>query len=136
MISFLLTQEAINEATFLHKTLIENQSVSFPPDPSIYPLSLLREGAMIGVMILETKGGERKVLYGFSGAMSGEYDIPGWVKPCFSLSLFHSTFDPYDKEIHRLTDLIENEGREDLKEERRKLSDEAQEKLNEIFVFS
>lgn len=91
---------------------------------------------MIGVMILETKGGERKVLYGFSGAMSGEYDIPGWVKPCFSLSLFHSTFDPYDKEIHRLTDLIENEGREDLKEERRKLSAEAQEKLNEIFVFS
>ena len=116
MISFLLTQEAINEATILHNTLMENQSVSFPPDQSIYPLSLLREGAMIGVMILETKGGERKVLYGFSGAMSGEYDIPGWVKPCFSLSLFHSTFDPY--------------------EERRKLSAEAQEKLNEIFVFS
>ena len=136
MISFLLTQEAINEANILHNALMKNQSVSFPPDQSIYPLSLLREGAMIGVMILETKGGERKVLYGFSGAMSGEYDIPGWVKPCFSLSLFHSTFDPYDKEIHRLTDLIENEGREDLKEERRKLSAEAQEKLNEIFVFS
>ena len=136
MISFLLTEEAKNEATILHKTLMENKSVSFPPDPSLYPLSLLREGAMIGVMILETKGGERKLLYGFSGAMSGIYDIPGWVKPCFSLSLFHATFDPYDKEIHRLTDLIEKEGREDLKEERRKLSAEAQEKLNEIFVFS
>ena len=136
MISFLLTEDAVNEANILHKTLLENQSVSFPPDRDNYPLSLLREGAMIGVMVLSTKGGERKVLYGFSGAMSGRYDIPGWVNPCFSLSLFHSTFDPYDKEIHRLTDLIEKEGREDLKEERRKLSAEAQEKLNGIFVFS
>ena len=136
MISFLLTEDAINEARKLYETLVENQSVSFPPDASNYPLSLLREGAMVGVMILSTKGGERKVLYGFSGAMSGRYDIPGWVHPCFSLSLFHSTFDPYDKEIHRLTDLIEKEGREDLKETRRALSAEAQEKLNEIFVFS
>ncbi|MCI7605901.1 MAG: hypothetical protein MSS69_04015, partial [Spirochaetales bacterium] len=136
MISFLLTEDAINEARKLYETLVENQSVSFPPDASNYPLSLLREGAMVGVMILSTKGGERKVLYGFSGAMSGRYDIPGWVNPCFSLSLFHFTFDPYDKEIHRLTDLIEKEGREDLKETRRALSAEAQEKLNEIFVFS
>ena len=136
MISFLLTHEAITEANNLDRMLKDNQSVSFPPDASNYPLSLLREGAMVGVMVLETKGGEKKVLYGFSGAMSGEYSIPGWVNPCFSLSHFHSVFDPYDKEIHRLTDLIEKEGREDLKETRRALSAEAQEKLNEIFVFS
>ena len=136
MISFLLTEDAKNEAKKLHKYIVDNHSVSFPPNTEEYPLSLLREGAMIGVMILSTKGGERKVLYGFSGAMSGKYSIPGWVNPCFSLSLFHSTFDSYDKEIHRLTDIIEKEGREDLKEIRRKLSAEAQEKLNKIFVFS
>lgn len=136
MISFLLTDEAKREAEKLDEALKNNQSVSFPPDKTNYPLSLLREGAMIGIMILSTKGGERKVLYGFSGAMSSLYDIPGWVNPCFSLSSFHSTFDPYDKKIHELTSLIEKEGREELKAERKRLSGEAQEKLNEIFVFS
>ena len=65
MISFLLTEEAKEEARRLDSLLKENQSVSFPPDREKYPLSLLREGAMVGVMLLETKGGERKILYGF-----------------------------------------------------------------------
>ena len=136
MISFLLTEEAKEEARRLDSLLKENQSVSFPPDREKYPLSLLREGAMVGVMLLETKGGERKILYGFSGAMSGHYNIPGWVNPCFSLSTFHSVFDPYDREIHDLTYRIEEEGREDLKEERRQKSAEAQKKINDIFLFS
>ena len=136
MISFLLTEEAKEEARRLDSLLKENQSVSFPPDREKYPLSLLREGAMVGVMLLETKGGERKILYGFSGAMSGHYNIPGWVNPCFSLSTFHSVFDPYDREIHDLTSRIEEEGREDLKEERRQKSAEAQKRINDIFLFS
>ena len=135
MISFLLTQEAKDEAFLLDKALKENLSVSFPPDMENYPLSMLREEQMVGVLVARTKGGERKVLYGFSGAAKGEYKIPGWVNPCFSLTLFHSTFDPYDREIHRLTSLIE-EGRRDLVEKRRELSAEAQLKINEIFSFS
>lgn len=136
MISFLLTEEARNEAKLLDEALKRNNSASFPPEPEKYPLSLIRDGAMLGVMVLETKGGERKVLYGFSGAMSGYYDVPGWVKPCFSLTSFHTLFDPYDREIHRLTDEIENNGREDLIPKRKALSAEAQGKINGIFSFS
>lgn len=91
---------------------------------------------MLGVLIAETKGGERKVLYGYSGAISGDYAVPGYVHCCYSQKDFQKIFDEYDARIHALTDQIEKEGREDLKEERRQLSCEAQRKIERIFVFS
>ncbi|MBQ0070301.1 MAG: hypothetical protein KBS81_00345, partial [Spirochaetales bacterium] len=135
MISFLLTEDAKNEARNLLKKMEENQSVSFPPSPE-YPLSMVKDGNMFGVLIAETKGGERKVLYGYSGAIQGHYDVPGFVHSCYSAKDFQVIFDKYDARIHALTDQIEKEGREDLKEERRALSNTAQKEIEKIFVFS
>lgn len=133
MISFLLTEEAKKEAFFLLEKLRENNSASFPPS-SEYPLSLIKEGNMLGVLIATTKGGERKVLYGFSGALSGQYNIPGFVHTCFSEKDYDEYMLKYDKKIHELTTLIEN-GNTTLKHERKELSKKAQEEYEKIFSF-
>lgn len=133
MVSFLLTQEVINEAKKLVTTIKKNNSVSFPPDEK-YPLSLIKEGNMLGVMIAETKEKERKVLYSFSGALSSVYNIPGYVHTCFSEKDFDNYMLLFDKEIHELSRRIEN-GEVEKKEERKQLSRKAQKEYEKIFSF-
>lgn len=135
MISFLLTQESINEAYSLRDKIVAGNSVSLPPDEINYPLSMVKESTKFASLIAKTAQGEKKVLYSFSGSLLSNYIVSGYVPPCFSLTLFHETFDSYDREIHALTDKIEKEGRVDLIEERKKLSATAQEKIASIFVF-
>ncbi len=130
---FLLTQDAKNEAEALVDRIRRTGSVSFPPSDE-YPLSLLKEGVMLGTLIAETKDGERKVLYGYSGALSGRYNIPGYVHTCFSEKDWDEYMSLYDSRIHLLTRLIE-EGDESLREERRELSAAAQEEYAGIFRF-
>lgn len=40
-----------------------------------------REGKMYGVLLVETLGGEKRVLKAFSGLLNGSSHIPGWVTP-------------------------------------------------------
>ncbi|MEZ2229764.1 pseudouridine synthase [Microcoleus sp.] len=40
-----------------------------------------REGKMYGVLLVETLGGEKKVLKAFSGLLNGSSHVPGWVTP-------------------------------------------------------
>ncbi len=128
---FLLTSDAAHEAEALVHTLRESGSVSFPPSGE-YPLSLLKEGNMLGVLIARTKDGERKVLYGYSGALSGVYNIPGWVHTCFSEKDYEEYMGLYDRRIHELTKMIDS-GHDELIEERRKLSEKAQLEYEKIF---
>ena len=128
-----MTEEAKTEAYTLIQRMRETSSVSFPPDKN-YPLSLIKDGNMLGVLIAETKGGERKVLYGYSGALSGVYNIPGFVHTCFSESDWEKYMSLYDRRIHELTALIDA-GHTELKEERRALSAEAQREYEKIFRF-
>ncbi len=130
---FLLTEEAKTEADALIRRMRETSSVSFPPSED-YPLSLIKDGNMLGVLIAETKGGERKVLYGYSGALSGVYNIPGFVHTCFSESDWERYMSLYDRKIHELTDLIDS-GHTELRTERRALSAEAQKEYEKIFRF-
>lgn len=130
---FLLTQDAKDEAEALVNMIKHSGSVSLPPSDE-YPLSLLKEGVMLGVLIAKTKDGERKVLYGYSGALSGIYNIPGYVHTCFSEKDWDEYMLLYDKRIHELTRLIE-EGDDSLKDERRFLSAAAQEEYGKIFRF-
>lgn len=130
---FLLTTESVSEAEELVRTIRNNGSVSFPPSEE-YPLSLLKEGNMLGVLIAETKDGERKVLYGYSGALSGVYNIPGWVHTCFSEKDYDEYMSLYDRRIHELSALID-EGHEELIGERKALSEKAQLEYEKIFRF-
>ena len=130
---FLLTKEAENEAEALVDRIRHSDSVSLPPSDE-YPLSLLKDGVMLGVLIAETKEGEKKVLYGYSGALSGIYNIPGYVHTCFSEKDWNEYMLLYDKRIHELTRLIE-EGDESLRDERHALSAAAQEAYGTIFRF-
>ncbi len=89
---------------------------------------------MLGVLIASTKDGERKVLYGYSGALSGVYNIPGYVHTCFSEKDYESYMALYDRKIHELSSLID-EGRTDLIPERKTLSRKGQEEYEKIFSF-
>lgn len=136
MENFLLTKRAKEEAHNLIKHFEKTGSFSFSEDKENYPVSLLKNGQMFAVMVCRTKNKKEKILYSFSGAINGEYIIPGYVSPCFLVEDFHNTFDPYNKEIHRLTDEIEIKGETEKKRERKELSAEAQKKVGEIFTFS
>lgn len=133
MISFLLTDEVKSEAYAFINRMKESGSVSIPSSP-LYPLSIIKEGNMFGVLIAQTKGGERKILYGFSGALSGTYNIPGYVHTLFSEKDYQEYMKKYDGEIHRLTEEIEN-GEVQLKKKRRELSKKAQEEYEKIFSY-
>ncbi len=130
---FLLTDRVKEEAYNLLKLLRENNSVSFPPNVD-YPLSLIKEGTMFGVMIAQDKNGEEKVLYGYSGAISGRYNIPGYVHTCFSEKDYDNYMSLYDKKIHELTEEIES-GDKSKREERLMLSRKAQSEYEKIFSF-
>ncbi|WP_341730399.1 pseudouridine synthase [Microcoleus sp. EPA2] len=43
--------------------------------------SYSREGKMYGVLLVETLGGEKRVLKAFSGLLNGSSHVPGWVTP-------------------------------------------------------
>lgn len=132
MESFLLTDRAKTEARKLLERFEETGSISNPPSEE-YPISKLHNGQMLGVMISK-KNGKEKVSYSFSGGVMSEYLVPGFVPPCFSVNTFHKVFDPYDREIHLLTEKIEN-GEKHLIKERKELSRKAQKEIGKIFTF-
>lgn len=133
MESFLLTEKAQSEAYALIKRMRDTNSISLDGNKD-YPLSLIKEGNMFGVLIAKTNTGEEKILYGFSGSLSGKYNIPGYVHSCFSEKDWDEYMTKFDKRIHDLSTLIDK-GQTELKEERRNLSSRAQSEYEKIFSF-
>ena len=134
MISFLETVEAREEAEKMTKEMIASSSVSFPPSED-YPISLSSSLSFAVLIAKPHSSNEHKILRGFSGTAEGRYTIPGYVPPCFSVNEWKETLKENDARIHELTELIDN-GREELKDERKKLTEESIEKLNRLYSFS
>lgn len=134
MENFLLTDRVKSLALDLISSFKENNSYSIPAD-SEYPLSNLRDTQMFGILICKTKDGSERILYGYSGSIKGSYTVPGYVPPCFSVNEFDRIVEMNDREIHILTERIEN-GEKDLKEERARLSNETLARLKKIYSFS
>ena len=134
MISFLETAEAREEAEKMAQEMIASSSVSFPPSED-YPISLSSSLSFAVLIAKPHSSNEHKILRGFSGTAEGRYTIPGYVPPCFSVNEWKETLNENDTRIHELTELIDN-GREELKDERKKLTEESIEKLNRLYSFS
>ncbi len=134
MISFLETPEARLEAEKMIASILDSNSISFPPSAE-YPLSLLSEQTTLSVLIAKPKSSnEIRILRGFSGSPGGHYSIPGYVQPCFSVSRWTEVLGRNDGRIHELTELINN-GRNEFIEEREKLKDESLKALSSLYRF-
>ena len=77
-------------------------------DPDLKTEYLFGEarGKMFGVLECLTKEGNRTFLHGFSGQYNGRWRVNGWVEPLFDVDAWHSTNVDVEKEIKRLTGLI------------------------------
>ncbi len=134
MYSFLLTAKAKETAESLLEKFRETGSYSIPPSED-YKLTDLRDNQMFAVLIAATKTGDEKVIYGYSGSISGSYEVPGYIPPCFSLSKFNEIVAINDARIHELSDRIQS-GEKGLEEERARLSNETLRRIKENYVFS
>ncbi len=124
MEAFLETERALAEAESMAEEMIRTGSFSFPPSEQ-YRLSSLNKNTMFGIMICQDTNKNEKILRSFSGAMNGEYKIPGYVNPCFSVSRFREIEEEYSPLIH-------NAG----EKERKELSGICLEKINALYEFS
>ena len=102
-----------------------------------FPISPLVEtkGLMLGLMVARTKSGEEVSFKAFSGVLSKNVSIPGFVPPCFSKNEYAKVISEYDERIHKLTEMIGN-GDLSKEEERHALSLECLKKLEGLYSFS
>lgn len=134
MISFLETPDARLEAEKMTSAIIDSGSISFPPSAE-YPASCLKEETMLSVLIAKPKSSnEVKILRGFSGSIGELYTVPGYVQPCFSVSERKRIIAQNDERIHELTERIDN-GEDELKSEREKLTNESISSLSSLYRF-
>ena len=124
MQAFLETDRAIALARDMAAEMLRTDSFSFPPSEQ-YKLSSLNKNTMFGIMICNDINGNEKILRAFSGALNGEYRIPGYVNPCFSVTEFRKIEAEYSPLIHRA----------DV-DERKRLSAECLGKINALYSFS
>ena len=124
MQAFLETDRAIALARDMAAEMLRTDSFSFPPSEQ-YKLSSLNKNTMFGIMICNDINGNEKILRAFSGALNGEYRIPGYVNPCFSVTEFRKIETEYSPLIHRA----------DV-DERKRLSAECLGKINALYSFS
>ena len=124
MQAFLETDRAIALARDMAAEMLRTDSFSFPPSEQ-YKLSSLNKNTMFGIMICNDINGNEKILRAFSGALNGEYRIPGYVNPCFSVTEFRKIEAEYSPLIHRADE-----------DERKRLSAECLGKINALYSFS
>lgn len=124
MQAFLETDRAIALARDMADEMLKADSFSFPPSTQ-YKISSLNKNTMFGIMICNDINGNEKILRAFSGALNGEYRIPGYVNPCFSITEFRKIEAEYSPLIHKADE-----------EERKKLSTECLGKINALYSFS
>ncbi len=124
MQAFLETDRAIALARDMADEMLRTDSFSFPPSAQ-YKLSSLNKNTMFGIMICKDINGNEKILRAFAGALNGEYRIPGYVNPCFSITEFRKIEAEYSPLIHKADE-----------EERKKLSAECLGEINALYSFS
>ena len=124
MQAFLETDRAIAQARDMAAEMLRTDSFSFPPSEQ-YKLSSLNKNTMFGIMICNDINENEKILRAFSGALNGEYRIPGYVNPCFSVTEFRKIEAEYSPLIHRADE-----------DERKRLSAECLGKINALYSFS
>lgn len=135
MQNFLLTEEARCEAERLCSMIVSSSSYAIPSDSVGYPIAAIGSRRVFACLIALDKSGSRHVLYAFSGSIRGEYMVPGYVPPCFSVNGFMEAVKESDDAIHELTRLIES-GEKGLIERRRELSRDATERIMDLYSFS
>lgn len=64
-------------------------------------------GQMFGVLVCENEKGERINLKAFSGQYNSQWEVPGWVSPCFSVDAWKEEVAFSDPKIKALTKKIE-----------------------------
>ena len=121
---FLETERAIEAAREMASAMISTGSYSFPPSDK-HKLSSINKNTMFGIIICRDISGNEKILRSFSGALDGEYKVPGYVNPCFSVTEFRRIEAEYSPLIHSA------EG-----DRQRELSRECLKRINDLYAFS
>ena len=83
-------------------------------------LPLEGEGKMLGILACDDADGNRVVLKAFSGQVGGQWVIPGWCEPAFSVSEFNAILEETDRQVKRLA-LAGEDSRETSSEAMRQL---------------
>ena len=65
-------------------------------------LPLEGEGKMLGILACDDAEGNRVVLKAFSGQVGGQWVIPGWCEPAFSVSGYDAILEETDRQVKRL----------------------------------
>lgn len=59
------------------------------------------------ILIARSKGGDKVVLKAFSGASAGDYELKGFVPPCFSLNSAREILSEFERPLQCYTDRLE-----------------------------
>ena len=65
-------------------------------------LPLDGEGKMLGILACDDAEGNRVVLKAFSGQVCGQWVIPGWCEPAFSVSEYSAILEETDRQVKEL----------------------------------
>ncbi len=65
-------------------------------------LPLNGEGKMLGILACDDADGNRVVLKAFSGQVGGQWVIPGWCEPAFSVSEYNAILEETDQQVKAL----------------------------------
>ena len=87
-------------------------------------LPLDGEGKMLGILACDDAEGNRVVLKAFSGQVGGQWVIPGWCEPAFSVSEYSVILEETDRQVIALTK---------AGEESRGVSAEAMQRLFDLY---
>ena len=133
----LITEDILKEKDGFIRHMEETGSYSYPESEeySAEELNEGKKGMMFSLLIARTKGGERKLLRGFSGLSKGRCLVPGFVPPCYSTNDFEAITKEYDLKIKKLSEQIDS-GVDSLRNERKNLTHEALERLNALYSFT
>ncbi len=95
-------------------------------------------GQMFGVLVCLDRNGHEKVLKAFSGQYNGVWQVDGWAPPLFDVEKFYLINNDRDKEIKKLTRLINQcrpatEEQKALISERKKLSRQLMKNIHALY---
>ena len=65
-------------------------------------LPLDGEGKMLGILACDDAEGNKVVLKAFSGQVGGQWVIPGWCEPAFSVSDYSTILEETDRQVKEL----------------------------------
>ncbi len=96
---------------------------------------LNEKGIMFGILVCLDKNDNQVILKAFSSQLYSTYLVEGFVPPAFSVEEFNKIVDEYDNKIKDLTKQIKSKSDLNLIEQRKRLSLEAQSKIQDLYEF-